>query len=165
MNVGCNWLWHVKPYFSFDIIHGTKRFHEFESEQQFRKVAEELATSGLENVERYRQIFRTVRQVSEYYVQNSPNTFWPYFDAAIAHMLSGRVELGCKLLSECLVARHGDPQWLTEARQDAKMLACITHQPDKFVEAISDRVRETRRLLKLPPLHQVEFWSERVAVG
>jgi hypothetical protein len=155
----------VKRHLSFDVIHRTKNFHKFESDPQFGQIAEQLAASALEKVIEYRRLFRTILQVSEYYVQNVPTTFWPYFDAAIAHSLSGRVELGRHLLSKCAVSEAGDPPWLAESRNDASLLASMAHQSEKFREAVVGRVRETRRWLNLSPLSQVDFGSERVVVG
>ena len=161
LNVGCMWLWRVKPYFSFDVFQG---FHKFSSGLQFGDVAEQLATSAREKVIDYRRHFPTIRQVSDYYAENAPTMFWSYFNAAVAHLLSGRLELGSNFMSKCLPSKRDDLRWLIEARQDANMLASMMDQPEKFRGAIDGRVRETRRLLNLSQLPQVDFGYDPVVV-
>ena len=43
---------------------------------------------SLEGLE-HRRLYLTVQHVSEYYEQNTPNGFWPDFNAAVAYAFSG----------------------------------------------------------------------------
>jgi hypothetical protein len=215
LNVGCMWLWNVKGHLSFDVGHRVTEFQPFETEQQFGPIAQRLTEQARDKVAEYRELFRTVRQVSDYYMRNTPNGFWPCFNAAVAHMMSGRVEPASVLLSQCVTPEEislpqisdlagvqpalapptpcgntgassrarvkpatkrpvhahlsntlyitghlGDPPWLIEARQVAKTVASMTGEQIRLRQFISERVQETRLLLKLPPLEHIDFRSD-----
>ena len=157
LNVGCMWLWNVRPHVSFDVGYRVEGYRQIESGQQSEELAERLAARSLEKVLEYRRLFPTVQQVSEYYEQNTPNGFWPHFNAAVAHTLSGRVEVGCRVLSQCLAQTDDEPAWLSEARRVARTLATMMHEQPRAQKFVSDRVQETRRLQKLPPLNHIDF--------
>jgi len=157
LNVGCNWLWNVKPYISFDQGNRVEKFFSFESEEQFRPVAEKLALRAAEEVMQYRSLFPTVRSVSDYYIENAPLAGWPSFNAAIAHGLSGRMEKAARLLNCWDDAADNDPEWLKDARSDSIGLSTIVADRERFQREISARVRKTREIQKLPLITEVDF--------
>jgi hypothetical protein len=151
------WLWHTKGYISFDVGHRVNGFHRFENEQQFGLVADSLALGALEKVEHYRRLFRSVHDVSNYYMENAPKVFWPCFDAAIAHSLAGRGEASTRVLASCLDGTDDDPTWLKEARADARGLFASVGDAQRLREIISDRVLKTRAQQHLPPITGINF--------
>ena len=94
LNVGCMWLWNMKQHISFDVGYRVNGFFPYENEEQFGPAADKLAAGALEKVGEYRGIFRSIHDVSNYYFENAPKSFWPCFPAAIAHSLAGRAEAG-----------------------------------------------------------------------
>lgn len=158
LNVGCMWLWNVKPYLSFDVGYRIDKFYAFGNNEQFNPVAEKLATRALEKVKVYRRLFQTIRHVSDYYTENIPKSFWPRFNASIAHCLAGQIKVGRRLLSTCAEKRDDDRDWVKEAQSDAESLLAIMEDGERFRDVITGRVQEARRLRKLPPL-EVNFNS------
>jgi len=157
LNVGCMWLWNVHDHQSFDVGHRVTDFQPFETEEQFGPIAQQLAEQAGEKVEEYREHFRTISQVSDYYTLNPIDGFWPCFNAAVAHMLSGRMEPGSVLLSRCVTSEENDPPWLSNARQVARTMASMDSEQIQLKTFISDRVQKTRHLHRLPPLEHIDF--------
>lgn len=151
------WLWKIKDHISFDVGHRVDDFIRYENEEQFGHAATKLATDASEKVGEYRRMFRSIHDVSDFYVENAPKGFWPCFDAAIAHSLAGRTEASTRVLSPCLDDTNDDPQWLKEARSDARSLAASVGDVCRMQETISSRVVETRALLLLPIIARIDF--------
>ena len=162
LNVGCMWLWNVHEHLSFDVGYRVDDFQPFETEQQFGLVAQQLAEHARDKVAEYRERFRTVGQVSDYYLQNPVDSFWPCFNAAIAHMMSGRMTPASVLMSRCVTAEENDPPWLSKARHVARTMGGMVGEQLRFRKFISDRVQESRHLHKLPPHENLDFGSERI---
>jgi hypothetical protein len=162
LNVGCMWLWNVHGHLSFDVGHRVTEFQPFESELQFGPIAQRLAEQARDKVAEYRERFRTVGQVSDYYMQNPLDSFWPSFNAGIAHMMSGRLKPASVLLSRCVTAEENDPTWLSNARLAARTMAGMIGDQLRLHKLITDRVQESRNLHKLPSLEHIDFGSERI---
>jgi len=145
LNVGCMWLWNVKPYISFDVGYRVEEFCPFRNEEDFAIVAENLATQALQKTTHYRRLFATIGQVSDYYVSHAPDSFWPCFDAAVSHILAGQPGLATQLLAECVHESDDDPLWLTEGRSRAKELLTALNEPDRVRDIITKHVHETRK--------------------
>jgi len=157
LNVGCMWLWNIKQHISFDVGYRVNGFFRYENEEQFGHAAEKLAAGALEKVGEYRRIFRSIHDVSNYYVENAPKGFWPCFDAAIAHSLAGRAEASTRVLTACLDGTNDDPLWLKEARSVARRLAASVGDVRRMREIISNRVMEMRALQHLPTIAEINF--------
>ena len=157
LNVGCMWLWNIKEHISFDVGYRVDGFLPFENEEQFGPVAERLAVAALEKVREYRRLFRSAHAASDYYFENTPKSFWPCFDAAIAHSLAGRAEASTRVLADCLDGTDDDPMWLKEARSDARSLAASVGDIDRIRDVISDRVMRTREQQHLPSIARIDF--------
>ena len=157
LNVGCMWLWDVKPHISFDEGSRIEPFAGFESEEQFRPIAANMVQKAVERVNHYRSQFPTIHAVSDYYIQHVPTGLWPMFNAGIAHGLSGRADVGNRLLRRCADGTAEDAEWAREVRSDAKQIAMLIEDKGRFRRLVSQRVRETRELQKLPSRPEVDF--------
>ena len=157
LNVGCIWLWNVQPHISFDQGSRIEEFCAFGGEEQFGLIAEKLAQSAAKEVTRYRELFPTIRSVSDYYIKNAPHVGWPSFNAAVAHGLSGRIDKAVHLFNTLGIEADDDPEWVKDARADAKQLAIMVKDREQFQNLISARVRQTRELRKLPAITEIDF--------
>jgi hypothetical protein len=164
LNVGCTWLWNERATLAFDLVDRVEGFRRFEIERRFAEATDRLTAKAAEKIADYRSLFPTIVHVSEHYARNALDGFWPCFNAAVAHFLSGRLELGAYVLSKCLESTANDAPWLAEARLVARTLASTMQEPHRFRQCIADRVHSMRRMQRLPQLHQVDFGSDHVAV-
>lgn len=157
LNVGCLWLWNVKPYISFDEGSRFVEFQKFESEQQFKVVAEMLARTAAERILHFRAQFPTICAVSDHYRKNPPvHSLWPTFNAAIAHGLCGRTDAALTLLGRIPGTLDHSIEWQKNADQDARYIASEIHDVQRFRRLVSERVVRARELHKLPQ-RQIEF--------
>jgi hypothetical protein len=156
LNVGCMWLWHVKEFVSFDEGSRVDPFKPFESEAQFQPEAEALIAKASESVTRYRGLFPSIGAVAEYYVQKSPDGFWPSFHAAIACAAAGR-EKEAAIFFRNVAGFRDDRDWVLAAQADAASLASAAAERDGFLGLLAERVQHTRLLQRLAPVSSISF--------
>lgn len=156
LNVGCNWLWGVKRYLSFDEGNRVAGFTRFKDEEQFRAVAETLAQRAASEVARYRALFPSVRKLSEFYLEKTPVPGWPSFNAAVAHGLSGKIHASQRSFDCWGPPRAGEPDWTRDARVDSERLSAFV-DTGNFAGEIKARITQARALLKLPAITEIRF--------
>jgi hypothetical protein len=158
LNVGCMWFWNVRPGFSFDEGYRIDKFHRYESENQFSTVAEQLSQKAAKEVIRYQTLFSSIHAVSDHYLRKPPDdSFWPEFNAAIAHGLSGRAKVGAALLTRKIGKMDTSIEWQKNAASDAEYLLTEIAYPDRFEKLIAGRVLRARDLHKVPRVEEIDF--------
>jgi hypothetical protein len=155
------WLWNVQPHISFDQGSRIGEFCSFTSEEQFGPISEKLAQRAAKEVMRYRELFPTIRSVSDYYIKSAPDVGWPSFNAAVAHGLSGRIETAVRLFNTWGIEADDDSEWVKDAREDAKQLSIMVKDQEQFRNLISTRVRQTRELQKYPAITEIDFAAKQ----
>lgn len=157
LNVGCVWLWHVQPHIAFGQSTRIGRVHSFQSEEQFRPVAEDLAQKAAQEIFRLRNLFLTIAAVRDYFERTTDGAgLWQWFDAAVACALSGRPEHARELFKKVVSVKE-DRDWVKEAQSDARQLSALIFRPEQFHETIVERIRKSRELQKLCPAADVAF--------
>lgn len=149
LNVGCMWLWQEKDSLSFDEGYRVGGLHPFENPDQFKVVATTLAEQAATEVERYRSMFQTVRQVADHYLNHKPTSFWPSFTAAVACGVVGQVADANRFFAQVLQL-NDDVEWIKVAQTKAAQWMSIVHDTELFRQSVHDAVTRTRRMLKLP---------------
>jgi hypothetical protein len=157
LNVGCMWLWNTTAHISFDEGYRIESLHRFESGDQFRPLAEKLAQRGALEILHYRDLFPSIRAVSDYYLNKPPDTFWPKYNAAISHGLSDRADQGATLLSIAISQLDTSVTWQAEAKSDASSLLSQIHSVPLFRQHIVQRILQARNLQKLPPIDETKL--------
>jgi len=157
LNVGCNWLWHVKAHISFDEGHRVESFSEFRTEDQFQLAAENLVQKAALEVDRYRRLFSSVTAVSNYILFHRPVGFWPSFHAAVACAVAGQPDDAGIFFGNMTEPKGNDPGWMLAAHTDAAQLRAIAADTERFREVTADRILRTRELQKLASIESVDF--------
>lgn len=152
LNVGCMWLWQVKNYLSFDEGYRVEAFVEIDDEEHCLSLARRAA----DEVEGYRKRFPRIDEVCNYYLRTDPVGLWPNFNAAVACALAGRVSEARAFFAK-VAKEHDDREWVLAARAEAEELSSIMADSEQFRGLITDRVRKTRALQKLPHIPTVDF--------
>ena len=156
LDVGCNWLWMVKDYFSYDTGGCIVPFTPFQSEEQFRPVVEEMAAAAAEEVIRCREAFSTPLSLANYYTAIKPEGMWPNFHSAIACALVGEITQAQYFLTQ-VVESTNDFEWARNARLDAAQLKTLLSDPRAFREAIVTRINQARLLRRLPEREEIRL--------
>jgi hypothetical protein len=158
LNFGCMWLWHVFAHIGYAEVDRVGQFQSFETVDQFRPVAEDLARQAAQVVLRNRSLFPSIRDVCQYYLLKANGLeYWQCFDAAVACGLSGKPKQARQFFSKVVNGDDRDIEWVRNARSDAEQLAALTYFPEKFELSILERVRRTRDLQGLAPVSNLSF--------
>ena len=93
--VGVQWLWHVKPYFSFDKIldiagRSQKPWVRFESKAQFLPEIERLIARAASDLKSFRTLYSSLSSIAHDLeaTANARSTVWQVYHAAIAAALA-----------------------------------------------------------------------------
>lgn len=140
----------MKEYLSFDEGSRIEGFHDFQDEQQFAPEAQQLVRGAAAEVERYRNLFPSVRAVADHYLQNPPEEFWPSFGAGVACGLVGDRAAANLFFRNVIEPKDDDRDWVWAAQADAEQLDRIVPDVGRFREIVAERVERTRELQKLP---------------
>ena len=155
LNVGCNWLWLVKDYISFDEGYRVEPFADFRGEDQFEQAATQLADSAAKEVKRYRALFPNIAKVCEYYQNQEVANGWPCYHAGIVCALADKIEAARAFFKRFAEPRDNN-EFVANAQDDSSLLASLVGT-NEIRELLADRVRQTREIQKLPAVARLSF--------
>jgi hypothetical protein len=148
LNVGAMWLTYPMDHIVFHDGHREHAFEPFESSNQFRVVAEGLATLAAEKVESLRTRLATIagayqRQEAILADQETRQLWNLYYTASFA-TLAGEASRA-KALAKEIAKRDVEYEW----QQEVKRVSAATLLSATPVEAIKAHTVQARSLLKL----------------
>jgi hypothetical protein len=155
LNAGAMWLWKpegLDDHLSFDF--GSRvddaRFISFESEDQFRRAAESMASIAGREVERLRSLFPSIRAVAAQLADHAEGKpAWPPYHAGVAAGLAGDTRGARSLLSR-VAALDSDRDWVRRLAGWSAGLVDALDEPARFHAHVERAVRRTREALRLP---------------
>jgi hypothetical protein len=151
LNVGAAWLWYAKDYWSFDVGHRVEPFEEFESVEQFRPVAQQLAESAARKVAEYREMFGSVTKAAKYLSAHAARSLWATYDAAVSAGLAGDLAASARLFAD-VAGYRASHDWERQVQQRARDLSARLADVRGFQAAVTMVVNQSRELHKLPKL-------------
>jgi hypothetical protein len=149
-----HWLWVGAGFMSFNEVIPSKCHADFETEDQFRSAASEIAKSARTNALAIEERFSSFSAIANFVVErarSSPDRMgpsWWGYEAGVASGLVGRLEeASCFLhgLSDELVTKRAAP------------LLPLIFDPDAFRSKVNETVVQERARLKLKPLDGPAF--------
>lgn len=149
-----HWLWAGAGFLSFNEAVPSRCHAEFETEDQFRKAAVEIAKTARTNALAIEERFSSFGAITDFVVErarSSPDRIgpsWWGYEAGIALGLVGRFEE-----ADCLLNELSDDRVVARA---APLLPLIAH-PDAFRSKMNEVVAQERARLKLKPLDSPAF--------
>jgi hypothetical protein len=151
---GAHWLWVGAGFMSFNEAVPSNCHAEFETEDQFRSAAVEIAKIARENALDMQSRFPSFDAIAEFVIdraRSSPDRMgpsWWGYEAGIASGLIGRPE-----------DAHYFLNGITDDRVTARASALLPliDRPDAFKSKVNDFVREERERFKLPALTSQPF--------
>jgi hypothetical protein len=161
LNVGVNWTWNPKPYYSFDLGHrvhfdGLGEYFEFESEEQFRPIATMVAERAAQECKRFRELLGSPQRIAET-LEGRPDARsnrWNAVSVGIALGVIGEVERAqaafASFASLLTPPSASDPEWEHQIYERTTALADLVQDTERFREQIASDVVLGRELLKLP---------------
>jgi hypothetical protein len=149
LNVGINWLWYEKNYFSFDYGYRVEPFIQYESEIQFENEAQKIVLRAAQEVEHYRQVFRSFNDSKKVLTRNTNQNVWTLYHAAIASGICGDTTKALNLF-QSIIRLPVNLAWERELNNHASQLALLVNDKVAFRNQISAIIMNTRNILGLP---------------
>jgi hypothetical protein len=156
LNVGVMWLWYAKDYWSFDVGHRVEAFTQFESTEQFKPVAEQLAGRAARKVCEYREVFSSIHEVAKYLAGEASKSVWARYHAAVSAGVAGDVAGSARFFAE-LAGYPATHEWENEVQGRAAVLSKNLPNVAAFRAAVTLIVEHSRELHKLPKVHDLSY--------
>ena len=140
------WLWRARKGHAFHVGYRIADFQPFYNPEQFGPAVSGLAAQAAEEVQRLREQFKTLKDISRYLVDHTPEKNWQIFHAAIAAGLVGDVNTASRLfqISDSMPTRN--VQWQIDLRSENAALAARLDQPAFFRSAVLEIIQKCRLL-------------------
>ncbi len=168
LNVGANWLWWAKDYFSFDegsrvrwatnpvrlddAATHTTDYLDYRDDDQFGNDIRAVCAVAAQRVGQLRERFAGVDAVARHLGSGTADDDqgWPAYHAGIAAGLTGDVPTARPRLGQVAASESTSPWQVDLARRARDLYELVVDQP-AFRDHIRAIVVETRTLLKLAP--------------
>lgn len=150
LNVGVNFNWYDKDYFSFDIGNRESDFVEFRDEKQFESEIEKLCKLALEKVTSYREHFKTLNTAREKICKSefASDSLWGNYHKGIVSGLIGDFN-STKIYYESLLNVEHNFPWVNDLKERTKILLKRTSSLENFKSEVEKIILETRKSKKL----------------
>lgn len=159
LNVSIKWLWHSGA--GYDFSDRPVDFIPFESAEQFTPLVESMAARAAQEVEAWKERFKTFADICQYLMAQARDDSWPIYNAAIATGLAGDERISRRYFQRL-------EDWETygydselRLKADSAALAALLPDPTKFRSEVLNLVQRQRASMKLPPdsncLEMVDF--------
>lgn len=151
LNVGVNFQWYPKEYFSFDIGYRETGFVEYKSDEQFEPKAQELAELAKSKVLEIREQFSSQKSVKEYVIsslQNHRPTLWGEFHQGMSCVLAKDTDEAIFYFNQVLNDPH-DAEWSVELKEFTSKLVAQLETGENVFQFLDEIVNKSRELKKL----------------
>lgn len=157
INIGVNFHWYLKDYWSFDIGYRESKFVDFENDNQFAFEVEKLAKIGLDKALNYRELLidlATAKQTITRHQFTSENLWGSYHKGTICGLVGDKK--GLNEYYDRLLSVEDNAPFTKDLKVQVKKLQSVSVDIDIFKSKIINIIRDTRRLKKLKEL-VIEF--------
>ncbi|MDR1241608.1 MAG: hypothetical protein LBM00_02315 [Deltaproteobacteria bacterium] len=160
LNVGVNFNWYLKDYFSFDIGYRENEFVKCVEEKEFIENVDKLCKKAVEKVLKYRDDLKTMKNsektISEH--KFTSDELWGNYHRGVMSGLMGNIRKLNEYFDGLLNVTDNGIQWMLELKRRVNELKEIANvDANKFREKIVNIIYETRKLNKLNEMEIIAF--------
>lgn len=161
LNVGIQWLWRPKDYWSFDfgfggrsflgsreLIEGHGQFVQFRGEGSFREAIRSMAELAADRVRTTRTHFGTLSGAYAFVRPRGTRDDWSRLHVGVLAALAGRPRKARSLLQKSMIL-DAELDWQVDHNRRTSLLLDAVADQQTFRRLIEARITETRALLKL----------------
>ena len=151
LNIGINFHWYLKNYFSFDIGDRENEFVDFVNEEQFTERVNKLCEKSIQKIIEYRNNMRNIKTAEKLIFNHTftSDDLWGDYHRGIISGLIGNMNRMNKCFNKLLTV-NDNTEWIIELKQNIKELIEISNNKEnKFKETIIDLIKETRKAKRL----------------
>ena len=156
LNVGVNFNWYAKDYFSFDIGGRIKPFNEFKDKDDFEKVITEYCETTLKTVSDFRKKLNNINNSTKFMTTSlSDQNIWGNYHLAIFYGLTGDKINSEKHFNKVLES-DDDWDWIIELKKRVSKSILKLNSVNDFNSIIADIIIDTRQQKKLKEITKEE---------
>lgn len=163
LNVSIKWLWH--PGAGYDLSDRPVDFIPFENAEQFTPLVEGMAARAAQEVEVWKDRFKTFAGIRQYLVAQAKGDGWPIYNAAIATGLDGDSDTSRRYFQRLKDWETYGYDWQLRLKADSAALAALLLDPTKFRAKVLHIIQCQRALMRMPPdsncLEMIGFQAEQ----
>lgn len=151
LNVGVNWLWHPKEYFSFDLGYREERFIEYKSDAQFEAKSRELAMVAKSKVQEMRNNLANLQAAKTYLIgaySEVPRTIWNQFHQGMICAMVGSTDEAILYFTK-VIEDPDDRDWAIELKKFVSDVKNMASTSKDFKSYVCNIVGEARQMKKL----------------
>ena len=150
LNVGVNFHWYVKDYFSFDIGNRQSSFIEFQNEEQFNIEIEKLCELALDKIVEFRECLKTLNTAHEKICHSefASDSLWGNYHKGMISGLIGDFNSMKNYYKKLLEVEH-NVEWANELKERTKLLLENSIDLEDFKSEVEKIIMETRKSKKL----------------
>ncbi|MHB1279592.1 MAG: hypothetical protein ACYC1Q_14490 [Bacteroidia bacterium] len=159
LNVGANFHWYEKDYFSFDVGSRESEFFEFKNEEQFERELETLMELALKRTLDLREKFSDFISAENTIVNHTfpSDKLWGNYHRAIICGFNNKPEKSEQYFDFILQNQFKYP-WQLKLKERAESLKRELNNVSDFRNKINEIIRRTRKLKKLKETAMKNVW-------
>ncbi|MGR6968203.1 hypothetical protein ACU639_01050 [Streptomyces cynarae] len=144
------WLWQDLDHFAFNVSERLSGSEDYRSDEQFSRVAEELALRAQTRLQKLRDRFPDLQAVASHLAAQPVRRgwFWEPWNAGVAAALVGDVSLARQRFAAVLDEEPIAP-WMGDAQQTAREVVTMMHDRDAVSAWALSRIASCRQRLRL----------------
>lgn len=159
LNVGVNWQWYPKDYFSFDLGYREEPFHEYRSDEQFTPYAYKLVNKAKNKIVEYRNALSTIVSAKEYILKynfSRSDDIWVNYHKGVLCGLSQSID-ECSYYFSKVTNNPDDREWAQELKKHVSDLIDIMPDPSKLKNLITENIIKSRVSKKLDKKMTIKY--------
>lgn len=159
LNLGINFHWYEKEYFSFDIGNRESKFIDYKNDNQFVSEMQSLTNLALRKALNYRKIL-TDLQTAETTIINyefASNNLWGNYHRGIISGLNNDVKKSEEYFNRIL-ENELEYDWQIELKEKVSSLKSNLKNTKEFKEQVDEIIKNTRTKKKLKATAKKNVW-------
>ncbi|MDR2578995.1 MAG: hypothetical protein LBC70_09370 [Chitinispirillales bacterium] len=152
LNIGINFNWYVKDFFSFDIGGRENNFVEYINVDQYTKEINKLCDFSIQKIIEYRNKLKKINEAENYIInyEYTSDDLWGNYHRGIISGIVGNKNNMNKYFNKLLNENNNNFEWIIELMKRVKELKDIgNNNLGEYIEKIKAIIKETRKLNRL----------------
>lgn len=149
LNIGVDFNFYPRDYFAFGYGYREKGFEEFNDEEQFNKLVNELCKLTIKRVQELEQKFTDVWTAQKTADKEKADNTWIIYEVAILNILTSNFDEARKRLFQVSKTKC-EYDWEIERKKVADELLDWLKEKPGDLDKIENLINKTRQLKKLP---------------
>ncbi len=149
LNIGVDFNFYPRDYFAFGYGYREKGFEEFNDEEQFNKLVNELCKLTIKRVQELEQKFTDVWTALKTADKEKADNTWIIYEVAILNILTSNFDEARKRLFQVSKTKC-EYDWEIERKKVADELLDWLKEKPGDLDKIENLINKTRQLKKLP---------------